>query len=387
MESTYLFSSPLGDIQAGPSDLKKPFKLSLSKEHEFLTLGDYFRCIENFLCTVGLLPLSALFKTLPSNKDENKKRPTLKRILIRTEKHGALYHMASADLFTDDEMARLCIASAISEAGKIYLDNEYELIQQLNRKTGLSYLPHPYVKAPVTCHCHGRCTEFIMTAYQWFDDFHEWHFSRDKTDGLAIRLWDTRRGYRWLERNEALQLFFEISFILTMYYDVETMRRIGPWHNGAGDFIVKTSKQPMEVRLTTVRGYESLFYDTATDPFIGLIYFFLEHMIQIRMDRLDGTGEPVWAPKEYLESAVTGFFRALERKERNGSPLPASAHMIEKTLADLDVGEIRRLYTPIEGEYRHGPEGQWKVIDQNLGTHVKELTTAIRYAYQRSPAC
>ncbi len=381
MKSTYLFSSPLGDIPVGPSDLKKPFRLSLSEKHEFLTLGDYFRCIEHFLYTAGLESLSDLFAA-PASTDENRKEQVLERIVIRAEKHGALYHMASADLFKDSEMARVCIASAISTAGKRYLENEYELIRRLNRETGLSYLPCPYVKTLVDCHCHDRCVKFLMAAYQWFDDFHEWHFSRDESTGLEIRLWDTKRGHRWLKRDEALQLFSKISFILTMYYNVKTMQRIGPWHNGAGDFILRTSKQPIEVRLTTVRGYEPLFSDTTIDPFIGLIYFFLEHTIQIRMDRLNGIEEPVWAPKEYLEAAVSGLFRALEKKEGNGNPLPAPAHTIEKTLADLDGKEIRHLYHPIEEEYRHGPESQWKIINHNLDSHVEELAMAIKDACQ-----
>jgi hypothetical protein len=45
----YLFSSPKGDIPITPDDLRTSFKITPSENHPFLTLGDYFKAIEEFV--------------------------------------------------------------------------------------------------------------------------------------------------------------------------------------------------------------------------------------------------------------------------------------------------------------------------------------------------
>ncbi len=57
MEIKYLFSSPEGDISLGPvedpvfggEDLARPFLITPSEHHPFLTLGDYFEAIRAFI--------------------------------------------------------------------------------------------------------------------------------------------------------------------------------------------------------------------------------------------------------------------------------------------------------------------------------------------------
>jgi len=49
MEIKYLFSSQEGDISLGPEDLARPFLITPSEHHPFLTLEDYFNTIREFV--------------------------------------------------------------------------------------------------------------------------------------------------------------------------------------------------------------------------------------------------------------------------------------------------------------------------------------------------
>ena len=56
---------------------------------------------------------------------------------------------------------------------------------------------------------------------------------------------------------------------------------------------------------------------------MSLLLFFLQLTIQMRLDRLDGVGEVVWAEDYCLEGVVAGFFEGValwEAKTRSGVP-------------------------------------------------------------------
>ena len=84
----YRFSSPEGDIPLSSEDLNKPFKITLQKEHPVLTLGDYFRVLQEFILVHNREYLTDLMGATG-----------IEKLIIRSEKHGALYHIASIDLF------------------------------------------------------------------------------------------------------------------------------------------------------------------------------------------------------------------------------------------------------------------------------------------------
>ncbi|MBU1904993.1 MAG: hypothetical protein KJ573_15555, partial [Proteobacteria bacterium] len=91
MTIEYLFSAPKEDIPAGLDELSLPFKITPSEQHPFLTLGDYFEAIKRFILIDQGKPLVRILKESFSNRiDFN----TIERILIRSEKHGVLYHLA-----------------------------------------------------------------------------------------------------------------------------------------------------------------------------------------------------------------------------------------------------------------------------------------------------
>ena len=57
----YLFSSPEGDISLAPEDLARPFLITPSEHHPFLTLGDYFEAIREKFAASTSAPVDHMY--------------------------------------------------------------------------------------------------------------------------------------------------------------------------------------------------------------------------------------------------------------------------------------------------------------------------------------
>ena len=124
---------------------------------------------------------------------------------------------------------------------------------------------------------------------------------------------------------EAFRIFEESSKILALYYDGRDFSRIGAWHHAAGDFIVKArDDEGINVRLTTVRKYEPLPETENAAPMIALVYFFLDTTVRMRLDRLNGVGETVWADDFAVTATVKGFIEGLRAREIKGNAVAGS---------------------------------------------------------------
>jgi hypothetical protein len=63
--------------------------------------------------------------------------------------------------------------------------------------------------------------------------------------------------------------------------------------------------------LVTIRDYDAVVDSSSRKraaKLLGVIIFFLHLTIQMRVDRLDGVGQVVWAEDHCLHGTVTGFF-------------------------------------------------------------------------------
>jgi len=142
----YFFSAPQKDIPVGAGDLQRPFLISAGERHPFLTLGDYFEAIKHFVLRDHGRPLIAvLCKHLKSDIGID----SISEMLIRTEKHGALYHLASVEVFCRVRSMKMCVSTAVSQNGKAWLSHEFELLKFLDSKFALSCLPVPYFEGDV----------------------------------------------------------------------------------------------------------------------------------------------------------------------------------------------------------------------------------------------
>ncbi len=130
-------------------------------------------------------------------------------------------------------------------------------------------------------------------------------------------LWDTDHGYAFLSDHEAAQIYYKASFILTTFYDPETFEEIFPWHHASGDFVASRENGQMACKLITVRQYAPRleFYECSPENQVTALLLFLANLtIRMRLDRLDGVGDIVWAGDHSVEATIRGFVDALGRK-------------------------------------------------------------------------
>jgi len=376
----YLFSSPEGDISLFSEDLAKPFLIAPSKRHPFLTLGDYFETLKEFILKDHGMPLVCVLREV-LNREINLEN--IRKMLIRSEKHGVLYHLASVEIFIDDKRIKLSVSTAVSETGKQWLADEYEILTSLNASLKLPYLPNVYFKDEMVAPAGKKRTETLaMFLGEWFEDYHEWHLSMDENDGKQkLCIWDLRQGHRYASEKESHEIFTQASRILTLYYDTLSYKQIYPWHHAAGDFIVRTRNTKIDVRLTTARKYQSLIdylSEDTVNPMIAIIYFFLHLTVRIRLDKLDGVGKTVWAGDFSVDAATEGFFEALSTMKQEGRFNHGGAKDLLSLLQSFEKDEIETLFQPLLDWYQEGDPAEFRVIQTNLTSHVNLLCHALQ---------
>ncbi len=371
MNIQYLFSSSNGDISLGLQDLVRPFLITPSEAHPSLTLGDYFESIKTFILKDGARPLISVLKTYPNmgvSLDD------IQKLLIRSEKHGVFYHLAGVEIFIKNRRVKLAVSSAVSKKGKEYLAHEYEVLNLLNSSFNFSYLPNVYLI--------GEVKSQLMLLAEWFEDYHEWHFSFDEKDKKQkIIIWDMKRGNRFASKGESLEIFRQATKILTLYYDTRDFKQIYPWHHAAGDFIVSTKNNRINVSLTTARRYESImdsFSDGTENPMIAIVFFFLNLTIKMRLDKLDGVGETVWSGDFYVDAIIGGFFEALRIMEREGRYKLGQVNDLLLLLKTFSKEELEGLFQSLFFLYQENDSADFFVIQANLHKHVRSLYQAIQ---------
>lgn len=375
MLTEYFFSSQQGDIHAGPDELTLPFRISLSEKHPFLTLGDYFDSIRDFL----LKDHREAFKNVLRKRlnDNSVDFYEIKKVLIRSEKHGALYHLASVEAFARDRSTKLAVSTAISEDGKLCLAHEFDTLTSLNHAFNFSYVPEPYLKGEINRQVGAKKETLAMFLTEWFEDYHEWHLSYDEDmKKQRICIWDLKNGHRFATRKEGFEIFRQVSKILTLYYDTQDFSQIYPWHHAAGDFIVKSKDQVIEVKLASSRHYKpvmAFMSKEAINPMVSLVYFFLNLTMRMRLDKLDGVGEIVWADSFSIKATTAGFFNALIIMEQKGRYNLGSIVDLLSLLKGFSYDELRKLYDSLLDLYRYKNPGDLAVIRANLDNHISHL--------------
>ena len=270
-----------------------------------LTYGAYFDALETFLTQDGAAPLVRAL-TLSGRKSG---LAGAREVVLRAEKHGALYHPASCTVRFDDGEAKFCVNVAASPVGLQCLEAEAGLLETLRSEFTPEFLPCPYA--------HGRVGGLGLLLETWFGGYHEFH-----QDGQGrVRLWDFDGGERLLAPEAALALYGESARILTRYFDAASGASIGPWHHAAGDFVAREAGGVVSARLVTVRGYGASRSFTEAGPMaerLAGLSFFANMTMRVRLDRVDGVGDLALADVSVAAAAVAGFAAALGEREDIG---------------------------------------------------------------------
>jgi hypothetical protein len=367
----YLFSSPEGDILLHPEDLRQPFLISPSQKHPFLFLGDYMYAVKKFILDEKSNILIRIF-------DKHTSPDHIQKIKICSEKHGALYHISSVEISIGDAARKLCIISALSEKAQKYMTAEFQLLRDLRKKYDYLYIPEAFSMRNIGCNTGNGEVRFLMLCTEWFEDYHEWHLAPNNGQFLPF-IWDLKHGYRFVSFENSFEVYKQIALILTLYYNPNDFRQILSWHNSAGDFVVRIHNGMVDVKLTTIREYGSLTnIPEGLNPMIAMVYFFIILTLKIRLDKLNGVGDVVWAGTYSVEACLKGFFRALKIMEGTGRYNLCNIDDLILLLKSFNTKEIQELYDSCLNLYHEDDPEEEIAIQKGLRHHVHEFQECIK---------
>jgi len=363
-----LATTPAGDVPIGVGASGRALP-GRSRPGPTLTYGAYLDSVRRFLLRRAGANLDTALRAHLGRPVAWKE---IERIDIRSEKHGAFYHVARVDVHLPGSAASLAVNVAAGELAQLTLRQEYRLLRRLARHIPSSHLPRVYCQGKVS-HGGGRgqALELRVAVGEWLPDYHEFHLGRLKGEGrVRLLLWDSATGHRALDDLQTSSIYRQAARILTEYYDWSSFRQIYPWHHGAGDFVARVESEEVSVRLITVRDYAPVVgYRTRkmAGKMLALLMFFLHLTIQMRLDRIDGVGELVWAEGTILDDVARGFFEALSGK--GGAPSPPALCEI---LSLFSKDEWRQLLAELLGCYTFSPE-ELELIHRQGEMHIQQL--------------
>jgi hypothetical protein len=298
---------------------------------------------------------------------------SISTIDVISEKHGSDYHPARLEVASDAGTRALVVNVALTERGKARLTQEMEILRRLAAKGDRRFLPEVYFCGEQRATGEGgRLVLLEMLIGEWLEGFHEFHLTSDPGAGLRpIAVWDTDSGTTFISAQEAKEIYRQAAFVLTYYYDIDTLAEIYPWHHAAGDFVVSRSDGKIDVRLIAARQYAPRIglANTLENRIDGLLLFFANLTVRMRLDRLDGVGEIAWAGNYCLDGAIQGFFEAMRERascDRSVSQMWASALNVA---VDMSPDGWAEVFSFTAGSYSDDAPDV-PVIRDNLVEHI-----------------
>ena len=381
MRTSYLFSSPEGDVPVSEEMMRRPFVLRPMENHPFLSLGDFFHATRDFLRQGDG---KRLFDLMNGPTDPDGRVGKIQQLIIRYEKYGALYQIVSAEAVAEDLKRKYAVIAALSLEAKETLERECDLLGRLNNRYAYPLIPQIYFKDKAESGHPGKTEIIDMALSNWFEGYHEWHFSGDKNNAETISIWNMERGFQSATTDVIRDIIRQASKILTLYYDPVTNHQIHPWHHGAGDFVVKVDEDGVDVRLISVRGYDSTvspLKGRITDPLESILFFFLNMTVRMRIDKFDGMGDPVWAGPFILPAVLSGFLEGLRQKEDEGR---TDSHTVEKMHPYLKGISRKALHEQLVRQiemYRKTDPVDFSCMNKHIEAHADELY----HAFEENP--
>ena len=341
-----------------------------------VTYGDYFEAARTFITKNNY---DVILKTL-SYLDEDICIEQINEIKISLEKHGSFYHPSKVEVFTENSVIPFVLNVAVSATGIECIHKEFFTLKKLNSEFPNSFIPVVYGQDVLTVREDHKIGMFLG---DWFEGYSEFHISKDTTDGKEkILIWDNLNGNFFLPVSNAIEIYRQASMILTCFYNVHTFEQIFPWHHASGDFVVKQTGNALEVKLITARQHAPL-YETDTQNrnpdsiFEGLLIFLIVLSIRMRLDRIDGIGNIVWADNISVEGTIMGFREGIKIKSGVGV-IPYNFidefRTYLKSISENELFEWSK--TIIHSFNQSAPD--IPVICRNLAKHSSELYRALK---------
>ena len=345
-----LWNSPLPSIKKAKSDSSAP----TSTRPETITHGDYFQAVRSYLDGVGLDHVRNAFVASHPSRTRSF-RP--QRIEVVLEKHGEFYHPARILVSAGDRVMPLVLNVAVTQAGSAWMASEIEALKTVNKRLPPNSVPAVYGQATVSADGREALAMFLA---DWFEGYHEFHLSIDpQTGGQGMVVWDTSSEPFFLSDRQQGAVYRRVAFMLTRAFNPYTTEQIYPWHHASGDFVLRTIGDSVDIRLITVRQYAPTIGDGKGDldheaRQTALLVFFLNLTIRNRLDRLDGTGHPVWAPVAAVPETVRGFFDALDDDYAEEFQYFFNSYTVDELMDLLTVVADRYRLMPMEDNLIRG---------------------------------
>ena len=265
------------------------------------------------------------------------------------EKHGAFYHPLRVTVASETgRRVSFVLNGAVSEPGLALIEKEYRLLAGFEKRLSGVHTPRVFgagvqtlepVK-PENSSLKKRPLGFFLG--EWFEGYREFHVS-EAQGKRQIAVWESGGRVAYLSLERAKAIYEQVAYILAAHYNALTGEQISPWHHAAGDFVVNPLVEGLPVKLITVRGYQPLMeFDPATDPkdnvLPALLFFFLNLTLRMRLDRLDGVGNPVFLEEPVLTATVHGFLRSLGDRSGQTSQALGGTKGLENIFAAFLAG-------------------------------------------------
>lgn len=381
---TYFLPSHHGYAQIDASIRALSLRLARSPQADqpgrIVTFGAYFDAIRKVLSENGF---EGLLDATGRQLADKIRPEDVRQIRVYGEKHGSDYHPARIAVETDKGTAVFVMNVAATDRGCNRLGREFELLNRLNQKHDLPYLPRVYLRGEA--HGNGQADQkggvlFVMFLADWFQGYHEFHLAVDDKAGnrKKVVLWDTEAGNRFLSPEETRQIYMEAARILTLYYDLQTFEQIFPWHHAAGDFVARADGGSVQLRLITARQYAPMIEPgKGISPEDALHFFLLNLSLRMRLDRLDGVGDVIWADAGCVEASLDGFAEGLRAQERKGIIAAGTASAFFRYSGSLDKPSVEERFVALVEACDPGAP-DLAVIKSHLAGHITEFFAALR---------
>lgn len=372
-----LVNSPYGLLPLDSTREHLPLPAGPESLPTGLSCGPYLRALKDFFSRSSHHSLSSV---LSLYMDSTAPLDEIRRVDIISEKHGAVYQVARVRVSLGDRNVSFVVNTAVKPEQKAFLETEYVLLHELHERFGLPWLPRPLLKGEAACtDSEGRPATLSMFVAEWFEGYQEFHLSREKDgDGYLIKVWGDKEGDHFLDAEKTRSLYRRAAAILTSYLDTETLCQVYPWHHAAGDFVVRTDGDDVQVRMVTARDYRCLLpcQPGPEEKIIGIIHFFVNLTLRMRLDRLDGVGSPVWAASDSLDGVVSGFLDSWHLKALADPRLPGPDEVLG-LFRSFSPDEWKSL---AEVVVQHGmvERDEGRFLEGLTETHALELADVLR---------
>ena len=280
--------------------------------------------------------------------------------------------------------ADFAILSAISPSSMRLLQKDYGTLLYLWKNRACKFVPRPYFICSRKIGLESSFLDITISGMEWLKGYFEWHFSPIAPEkGFGIMTWQPGNGIVPLPEGFLEERLFELaSTVLAYYFDPLGLRQICLFSNAAGDFVASLDRQGhLCVKLTTVRQYKNIMgADSGFHKMEGLLhallYLFLDLVLNMRLDRLCGTGPYFFADARFIRPIIRGFFfglYALGKESTVPLPLKELFYLIQGFTAD----ELLSLYEPLMHLYREWKRADVKFLEKNIQRHCWELSNVL----------